>query len=48
MKRFEVYAQDERTIRLKERFFRAQGFDPLPPWETESGDWRMWVQQVTV
>lgn len=48
MKSFEVYAQDERTIRLKERFFREQGFLPMPPRQTDTGDWRMWVQQVTV
>lgn len=46
MRRFEVYARDERTIRLKEKFFRQNGFVPFPPAQTDTGDWYMQVWEV--
>ncbi len=46
MKSFEVFARDERTIRLKEQFFQRAGFVTLPAVQTDTGDWRMNVWKV--
>ena len=45
MRLLEVFADDERTIRLKAIFFMKQGFRPLHVEQTSTGAWRMLVEE---